>query len=68
MPDIRDELASEGAGAAGDTVAAHGTFEDGVGRGGGVAATGIPDRSTMSRNQWKRFKEAARRIQGRKWG
>ena len=68
VPDIRGELASEGAEAAGDTVATQGTSEDGDGGGSGMAATGTPDPSTMSRNQWKRFKEAARRIQGRKWG
>ena len=63
----RDEAAIDGAVAAGETYAAQGTLDDGEGGGGGMAATGIPDRSTMSRNQWRRFKKtAAARIQGRK--
>ena len=43
-----------------------GTLDDGEGGDDGMTATGIPDRSTMSRNQWKRFKERAKRIQDRK--
>ncbi len=65
VPDIRDELASEGAGAAGDTVAAQGTSEDWDGE-GDPATMEIPNQSTMNRNQWKRFKERAKRLQGRK--
>ena len=64
MPDIRDELASEGAGAAGDTVAVQGTSEDGEGE-GDLAAIEIPYQSTMNRNQWKRFKKKIARKQGR---
>ena len=62
----RGEAAIDGAVAAGETGAAQGTLDDGEGGSGGMAATGIPDRSTMSRNQWKRFKERAKRIQDRK--
>ena len=65
VPDIRGEMASEGAEAAGDTAAAQGTSEDGDGV-PVIAALEIPDRSTMSRTQWRRFREAAKRIQGRK--
>ena len=54
------------AAAAGELVAELGNLDDGDGGGGGMAAIGTPDRSTMSRNQWKRFKEIAKRIQGRK--
>ncbi len=62
----RGKAAIDGAVAAGETGAAQGTLDDGEGGSGGMAATGIPDRSTMSRNQWKRFKERAKRIQDRK--
>jgi len=62
----RGKAAIDGAVAAGETGAAQGTLDDGEGGSGGMAATGIPDRSTMSRAQWKRFKEASKRIQGRK--
>ncbi len=62
----RGKAAIDGAVAADETGAAQGTLDDGEGGGGGMAAIGIPDRSTMSRNQWKRFKEIAKRIQGRK--
>ena len=65
VPDIRGELASEGAEAAGDTVATQGTSEDGDGE-GDPATIEIPNQSTMNRNQWKRFKERAKRLQGRK--
>ena len=62
----RGEAAIEGAVAAGEMGASQGTLDDGEGGDDGMTATGIPDRSTMSRNQWKRFKERAKRIQGRK--
>ena len=62
----RGEAAIEGAVAAGEMGASQGTLADGEGGVGGMAAMGIPDRSTMSRAQWKRFKEASKRIQGRK--
>ena len=62
----RGEAAIDGAVAAGEMGAAQGTLDDGEGGGDSMAATGIPDRSTMSRNQWKRFKERAKRIQDRK--
>ncbi len=62
----RGEAAIDEAVAAGEMSAAQGTLDDGEGGVGGMAAMGIPDRSTMSRAQWKRFKEASRRIQGRK--
>ena len=62
----RGKAAIDGAVAAGEMSAAQGTLYDGEGGVGGMAAMGIPDRSTMSRAQWKRFKEASRRIQGRK--
>jgi len=64
VPDIRGEMASEGAGAAGDTVAAQGTSEDWEGE-GDLAAIEIPNQSTMNRNQWKRFKKKIARKQGR---
>jgi hypothetical protein len=60
----RGEAAIDGAVVAGKTGAAQGTLDDGEGGGGGMM--GIPDRSTMSRTQWRRFREAAKRIQGRK--
>ena len=63
---IRGENACDEAAAAGELVAELGNLDDGDGGGGGMAAIGTPDRSTMSRNQWKRFKEIAKRIQGRK--
>ena len=62
----RGKAAIDGAVAAGETGAVQGTLDDGEGGSGGMAATGIPDRSTMSRTQWRRFREAAKRIQGRK--
>ena len=62
----RDEAAIDGAVAAGETYAAQGTLDDGEGGGGGMAATGMHNHSRMSRAQWKRFKEASKRIQGRK--
>ena len=46
--------------------AAQDILDDGDGGGGGMAVMGIPNQSRMSRNQWKRFKEIAKRMQGRK--
>ena len=69
---IRGENASDEAVAAGDmvvgeTCAAQGTSGDGDGVGGDTAAMEIPNRSTMNRNQWRRFKKiAAAKLQGRK--
>ena len=63
---IRGENACSEAVAAGETDAAQGTSGDGDGVGGNMAAMEVPNRSTMNRNQWKRFKERAKRIQGRK--
>ena len=64
VPDIRGELASEGAEAAGDTVATQGTSEDGDGE-GDPATIEIPNQSMMNRNQWKKFKKKIARKQGR---
>ncbi len=65
--DERGEAAIDGAALVDETVAAQGISEDdGKGVGGGMAESGIPDRNTMNRTQRKRFKEALRRIQGRK--
>ena len=51
---------------AGETDAARGTSGDGDGVGGDMAAVEVPNQSRMCRNQWKRFKEIAKRMQGRK--
>ena len=64
--DIRGENASDEAVAAGDMAAAQDILDDGDGGGGGMAALGIPDRSTMSRVQWKNFKKKAAKNKGRK--
>jgi len=64
VPNIRGELASEGAGAAGDTVATQGTSEDGDGE-GDPATIERPNQSMMSRTQWKNFKKNLARKQGR---
>ena len=52
---------------AGETDATQGTSGDGDGVGGDIAAMEVPNRSTMNRNQWRRFKKlAAAKLQGRK--
>ena len=63
---IQGENACDEAVAAGDMEAAQDILDDGDGGGGGMAALGIPDRSTMSRVQWKNFKKKAARNKGRK--
>ena len=63
---IRGENACDEAVAAGDMEAAQDILDDGDGGGGGMAALGIPDRSTMSRVQWKNFKKKAAKNKGRK--
>ena len=63
---IRGENASDEAVAAGDMAAARDILDDGDGGGGGMAVLGIPDRSTMSRVQWKNFKKKAAKEKGRK--
>ena len=60
------EAVAAGDMAAGETDAAQGTSGDGDGVGGDTAAVEVPNQSRMSRNQWKRFKEIAKRMQGRK--
>ena len=61
-----DEALAAGDLVAGETGATQGTSGDGDGVGGDTAEMGVPNRSMMSRNQWKRFKERMKRIQGRK--
>ena len=61
----RGEAAIDGAVVAGKTGAAQGTLDDGEGGGGGMAATGIPNQSTMSRTQWQNFKKNLAIKQGR---
>jgi hypothetical protein len=51
--------------AAGDKAAAQVTLGEEDGGGGGLGEMGIPNQSMMSRNQWKRFKERAKKMQGR---